>query len=156
MSLVDISLRLFIAALCGGAIGLQVELRERPGGLRTHMLTTVGATAFCLTGISVSPGQTDALRIIQGVASGVGFIGAAAVLREAGHVRGTATAASLWITAAIGCQAALGSVVIAVVLAIFTAGLNAGAVRFERHWLKAEQEAPSDDDEPRAEAPAPS
>jgi putative Mg2+ transporter-C (MgtC) family protein len=142
MSHLDVVLRLLVAAICGATVGLQVELRERPGGLRTHMLTTVGATAFCLTGASLANSQNESLRIIQGVASGVGFIGAASVLRDSGRVRGTATAASLWIAAAIGCQAGLGSVVIAIGLAVFTASLNAATVRLEHRWRKVPEPIP--------------
>jgi putative Mg2+ transporter-C (MgtC) family protein len=127
----DIALRLVVAALCGVATGVQFELRDMPGGIRTHVLTAVGAAAFCLTGASVAAAPVDAIRIIQGVASGVGFIGAAAVLRSDGRVRGTATAASLWITAAIGCQAGLGSIPIALGLAVFATIANVAPYRFE-------------------------
>jgi putative Mg2+ transporter-C (MgtC) family protein len=144
VSTLELALRLVVAALSGAIVGLQIELRERPGGLRTHMLTAVGATAFCLAGSSIAGSQVEALRIIQGIASGVGFIGAAAVLRDAGHVRGTATAASLWITAAIGCQAGLGSMSIAIGLAVFTACLSIGAVQLEARWLKPRQHAPKE------------
>jgi putative Mg2+ transporter-C (MgtC) family protein len=136
MQPLDLVLRLFVAALCGGAIGLQTELRDRPGGFRTHLLTAVGAATFCGTAASVADSPSDALRVVQGIASGVGFIGAAAVLRDSGRVRGTATAASLWITAAVGCQAGLGDIWIAGGLAVFTTLSNVVAFQIERRLLK--------------------
>lgn len=145
MAPLDLLIRLGAAALCGAAAGVQVELRERPGGLRAHMLTAVGAAGFCATAAGVS--ETDeVIRVIQGVTSGVGFIGAAAVLRESGRVRGTATAASLWITAAAGCGAGLGQLWTAGGLAAFAAIVHLAALRLERRMKPlTESRAAADD-----------
>lgn len=145
----DLLLRLGLAALCGAVAGLQVELRERPGGLHAHMLTAVGAAGFCATAAGVT--ETDeVIRVIQGVTSGVGFIGAAAVLRESGRVRGTATAASLWITAAAGCAAGLGQLWTAGGLAAFAAVLHLGALQLERRLRPPTTDPRAAADDPRA------
>jgi putative Mg2+ transporter-C (MgtC) family protein len=123
--------RLGVAAASGAIVGVQFELRGRPGGLRTHVLTSLAAAMFCMTGVSVAS-AADTLRVMQGVASGVGFIGAATVLRGADRkVSGIANAASLWITAAVGCEAGLGSVRIALGVSVFVALLNGASLLVE-------------------------
>ncbi len=128
--------RLAAAAVAGGAVGFHFELQDRPGGLRTHTLTTLGAALFCMTIARVDGATASEIsRVIQGIASGVGFIGAAAVLRRAGHVHGVSTAASLWIVAAIGCEAGVGSVVIALGVGLGVLTLNVAAYNFEHKFL---------------------
>jgi len=119
----EVLLRLVIATAAGALIGIYFELTDRPGGLSTHVLTAVGATLFCLSALRASEGSKDAVHAIQGIASGVGFIGAAAVLRQGTSVRGITTAASIWITAAVGCIAGLGAKGPAIVCAVFVAAL---------------------------------
>ena len=110
---IDVLQRLSAAVICGAVMGLHVGLTGLPGGLRTHILTTVGAALFCVTSQRLAGGGIEALRAVQGIASGVGFIGAAAVLREGRSVRGIATGASLWIAAAVGCSAGFGDSLLA-------------------------------------------
>ncbi|NUP12635.1 MAG: MgtC/SapB family protein [Polyangiaceae bacterium] len=98
--------RLVAAATAGMFLGFHYELRERPGGLRTHLITAVGGAVFAMTMMHADPGDTG--RAVQGVASGVGFIGAAAVLKSQRYVRGITAAASIWVSAALGCAAGLG------------------------------------------------
>jgi putative Mg2+ transporter-C (MgtC) family protein len=102
--LTRVSTRLVVAVLLGAAIGWEREKRRSAAGLRTHMLVALGAALFV-----VAPAQAgmegDALsRVLQGVISGIGFLGAGAVLKlsEQGEIRGLTTAASIWATAAIG------------------------------------------------------
>jgi putative Mg2+ transporter-C (MgtC) family protein len=128
--------RLAVAATCGAIIGLFFELHDRPGGIRTHMMTTLGAMFFCATSASITKAPAEVLRVVQGIASGVGFIGGAAVLRTEGRVKGITNAASLWISAAIGCEAALGDVRMALSAAVFVAVLNDVVHRIERRFLK--------------------
>jgi putative Mg2+ transporter-C (MgtC) family protein len=104
-------LRLLLSALLAGAIGIERELREQEAGLRTHMLVCVGATMFMLVGVY---GWTDyplgndigvvvdPSRVASYVVSGIGFLGAGAIIRHGINVRGLTTAASLWVVAAIG------------------------------------------------------
>jgi len=108
-------LRLFVAAALGGAIGLERELRERQAGLRTHLVVCVGAALFTLVsaygfeGI-VSQGRVvaDPTRIAAQIVSGIGFLGAGAIIRQGLSVRGLTTAATLWLVAAIGMASGAG------------------------------------------------
>jgi putative Mg2+ transporter-C (MgtC) family protein len=93
-------LQIVIAAGLGAAIGLERELGAQPAGLRTHMLVSLGAALFTLAGANL-PGS-DPTRIAAQVVTGIGFLGGGAILREGATVRGLTTAASLWVTAAIG------------------------------------------------------
>jgi putative Mg2+ transporter-C (MgtC) family protein len=119
----EILLRLGVAAALGGAIGIEREIRERQAGLRTHMLVSVGAALFTLasayafddflysqaTGITLDP-----TRIAAQIVTGIGFLGAGAIIRQGLSIRGLTTAATLWVVAAIGLAAGAGFYVAAV------------------------------------------
>lgn len=111
----ELLVRLLVAGGAGIILGL--PYRERPGGIRTHYLVTLGAALFCTTGANLVGRDVETLRIIQGVASGIGFVGAASVLKKGTAILGLTTAASIWIAAAVGCEAALGSPVLAAMVA---------------------------------------
>jgi putative Mg2+ transporter-C (MgtC) family protein len=107
----DVLIRLAVAAGLTGAIGLERELRERAAGLRTHMLVGVGAALFTIVsaygwsdfGFSTPAGVVfDPTRIAAQIVTGIGFLGAGAIIQQGLTVRGLTTAASLWIVAAIG------------------------------------------------------
>ena len=107
----EILVRLLAAAALGGAIGIERELREREAGFRTHLLVSVGAALFTLVSayawtdfdFSRADGVTfDPTRIAAQVVTGIGFLGAGAIIRQGLSVRGLTTAATLWIVAAIG------------------------------------------------------
>jgi putative Mg2+ transporter-C (MgtC) family protein len=107
----EVLLRLFVAAALGGAIGVERELRERQAGLRTHLVVSVGAALFTLVsayGFSSFDGKVDPTRIAAQIVSGIGFLGAGAIIRQGLSVRGLTTAASLWLVAAIGMAAGAG------------------------------------------------
>jgi len=89
-----------MAVLLGAAIGLEREISAQPAGLRTHMMVCLGAALFTLVGADAV--HTDPTRIAAQVVTGIGFLGAGAILRSGPTVRGLTTAASLWVTAAIG------------------------------------------------------
>ena len=102
-------LRVGLAAALTGAVGFERELRERAAGLRTHLLVGVGAALFTLVSAYgwqdvVSEGQVryDPSRVAAQIVSGIGFLGAGAILRQGLSVRVLTTAAGLWVTAAIG------------------------------------------------------
>jgi putative Mg2+ transporter-C (MgtC) family protein len=122
-----IIVRLGLSVVFGAVIGLERELAAQPAGLRTHILVALGAALFTLVGTEVA--GTDPTRIAAQVVSGVGFLGAGAILREGPTVRGLTTAATLWAAAAIGLANGLGayrSAVIAVILTLLvTVGMKA-------------------------------
>jgi putative Mg2+ transporter-C (MgtC) family protein len=104
-----VALRLLAAAVLGGAIGFERELRERGAGLRTHTVVCVGSALFTLVSAYGFEGsRTDPTRIAAQIVSGIGFLGAGAIIRQGLSVRGLTTAATLWLVAAIGMAAGAG------------------------------------------------
>ncbi len=107
-SLLEMAVRLSLAVVLGGAIGLNRELQMKPAGLRTHAIVSLGAALVTVIGFLMSaPGTGDpsaAGRIIQGLLAGVGFIGAGVILHrdDTKGVHGLTTASSIWLCAAIG------------------------------------------------------
>lgn len=105
----DVLLRLAVAAGLGAAVGVEREIREREAGIRTHLLVAVGAALFTLVGAyGFGGGKVDPSRVAAQVVTGIGFLGAGAIIREGLSVRGLTTAASLWIVAATGMAAGAG------------------------------------------------
>jgi putative Mg2+ transporter-C (MgtC) family protein len=127
-------LRLSVAAVLGGAIGMERELRERGAGLRTHLVVCVGSALFTLVSaygfheFLVNGGslvRTDPTRIAAQIVSGIGFLGAGAIIRQGLSVRGLTTAATLWLVAAIGMASGAGyysAALISTVGALLTLG----------------------------------
>jgi putative Mg2+ transporter-C (MgtC) family protein len=119
----DLSLRLVAAAALGLAIGFEREIHGHPAGLRTHMLVAVGSGLFTVlsaygfngvgaTAIPTTTAQIDPTRIAAQIVSGIGFLGAGAILKDGIVIRGLTTAASLWATAAVGMAAGAGEYII--------------------------------------------
>lgn len=114
-----VALRILIAAGLGMAIGIERELRDQWAGLRTHILVSLGACLFSLMsaigfetflgGSSQVGANADVTRIASQVVVGIGFIGGGTILRQGANVRGLTTAATLWVTAAIGLAVAAGA-----------------------------------------------
>lgn len=98
----EIVLRLLMSALFGGAIGMERENHNRPAGLRTHILVSIGSTLAMLVSAYAMPENADPSRIAAQVISGIGFLGAGTILRTGNHIKGLTTAASLWVCAGIG------------------------------------------------------
>jgi putative Mg2+ transporter-C (MgtC) family protein len=119
----EITIRLIAASLLGAAIGFEREIHAHPAGMRTHLLVALGSAAFSVLSIFffVSPAApngslpTDPSRIAAQIVSGIGFLGAGAILKYGTSVRGLTTAASLWATAAVGMAAGAGALLVAVV-----------------------------------------
>ncbi len=121
----ELVLRLFISALFGGLIGLERETLKRPAGLRTHILVSVGSALLMLVSIGlVAPfagtpnTNLDPGRIAAQVVSGIGFLGAGTILRHGASIKGLTTAASLWVSAAIGLAVGGGFYLVAVVTTV--------------------------------------
>ena len=106
--------RLLLAAVLGGAIGLERELSRKPAGLRTNMFICFGAAMFTiLSEVMVDPKIGDHTRIAANIITGIGFIGAGTILHDKGSVQGLTTAATLFVVAAIGMAAGGGFVLLA-------------------------------------------
>jgi putative Mg2+ transporter-C (MgtC) family protein len=109
MPILDVFIRILIAAVLGGVIGIEREVREHTAGFRTHILVSVGAAAFTLaSSYGLEGTDFDPNRISAQVVTGIGFLGAGAIIRYGVTVRGLTTAASLWAVAAVGLLAAQG------------------------------------------------
>jgi putative Mg2+ transporter-C (MgtC) family protein len=120
----DLSFRLIVAAALGLAVGYEREIHGHPAGLRTHMLVAVGSglftviSAYGFAGVSVdipNVAPIDPTRIAAQIVSGIGFLGAGAILKDGIVIRGLTTAASLWATSAVGMAAGAGEYLISLV-----------------------------------------
>jgi putative Mg2+ transporter-C (MgtC) family protein len=103
-------IRLLMAALLGGALGYEREQHGKSAGVRTHMLVAIGSAMFVLIPQQTGGADADLTRIQQGLVAGVGFLGAGSIIKGGakGDVKGLTTAASIWLTAAIGMAAGIG------------------------------------------------
>jgi len=121
--IVEVLLKLGLAALLGAVVGLEREVHGRPAGIRTHMMLILGVTLFSEVSKNFSGG--DQGRIAAQIVTGVGFLGAGTILRLGAEIKGLTTAASLWAVSAIGMAVSTGGsfmfiAVMATVLAVFT------------------------------------
>jgi len=113
-------LHLGIAYLLAVPIGLNRERKARSAGLRTFPLVAMAACGYMITGMYVLDSSDAEARVLYGIITGIGFIGGGAILKDGGTVSGTATAASIWTTGAIGIAVAFQRYEIAILLCIMT------------------------------------
>ena len=115
-----IVVRLLVAVALGAMLGLQRESIGASAGLRTHMLVSLGSALFVLIPLQAGMEIADVSRVLQGVTAGVGFLGAGAILKsqKEGEITGLTTAASVWLTAAVGISAGMGREATAVLSAL--------------------------------------
>ncbi|MBH8555390.1 MgtC/SapB family protein [Nostocaceae cyanobacterium CENA357] len=113
----NIVLRLCLALLMGSIIGIEREVRNKPAGLRTHMLVCLGSAVFTLMPLQIvtlQPSSDAISRVIQGIAAGVGFLGAGEIVSQSSkksqrlEIHGLTSAASIWVSAGLGIAAGLG------------------------------------------------
>ena len=138
--------RILLAMLLGGIIGAERERKNRSAGFRTHILVTVGACMFMIVSISMPMmistmpngivNNADPGRIAAQVVSGIGFLGAGAIMQDKGKVRGLTTAASLWVVAAIGLAIGAGMYFTAVVTTIFLLLILSVFAKFEEKTMR--------------------
>jgi putative Mg2+ transporter-C (MgtC) family protein len=141
----ELVVRLLVALLLGGVIGLERELTGQAAGLRTHMTVALGAALFGVVSAYSfeefirlrfeTNYQVDVTRIASNIVTGVGFLGGGIILKHGASVRGLTTAASMWVTAAVGVAVALGSYLEAVV-ATTALILALTGLRRPRRWLR--------------------
>jgi putative Mg2+ transporter-C (MgtC) family protein len=115
--LVRISLRLFIALVVGGLVGIQRALTHKPAGLRTHLLLALATALIIITAQEAGMSKSDLSRVLQGLVTGLGFLGGGAILKlTAEHeIHGLTTAAGIWLTASASAAAGLGQLALAVI-----------------------------------------
>jgi putative Mg2+ transporter-C (MgtC) family protein len=136
----DITLRLVFAVLVGGLIGLDREARSKAGGLRTHMLVSLGSALFVIIPLQMQASlPIDALsRVIQGVATGIGFLGAGEIIHQSDSkqgkwkVKGLTSAAAIWLTAVLGLAAGCGLLPLCLIGTVLGLMILGAAKRFER------------------------
>jgi putative Mg2+ transporter-C (MgtC) family protein len=136
-------IRLLAATLLGAIVGLERERAGKPAGLRTHTLVCLGTAIFVLVCSGVGMSSDGLSRVIQGIVTGIGFIGAGSILKlsEERDIRGLTTAAGIWMTAAIGVSVGLGSLGVAglsTLLAIIILAV-VGAVEARAEKVKSER-----------------
>ena len=109
-TLVRLFSRLLSAVLLGALVGLERERRGMAAGLRTHMMVALGAALFTLLPLEVGGTSADLAQVVKGIAAGVGFLGGGAILKLAAEreIKGLTTAASIWLTAAVGMASGAG------------------------------------------------
>jgi putative Mg2+ transporter-C (MgtC) family protein len=137
-SLAESALRLLAAAGAGGALGLNRDLHDKPAGMRTHALVALGSALVMVVSLSLAQPDTDgALRTVQGIITGIGFLGAGVILhdRVGRRVHGLTTAATVWIAAGlgIGCGAGQWGVVVLATALVFAILVFGGRIEHAFH-----------------------
>jgi len=136
----DILLRLLVASVLGGLIGLERDIHGREAGLRTHLLVSLGAAVFMILSEQVARMSTGAFsdpgRIAAQIVTGIGFLGAGAIIKAGVNVRGLTTAACLWTVAAVGMAAGAGLYVVAALTTVIALICLILLKRFERLYSK--------------------
>jgi putative Mg2+ transporter-C (MgtC) family protein len=147
-----IVIRLLIAMLLGAIVGAQREHTGKPAGLRTHMLVSLGAALFVLASVESGMTSSDVSRVIQGLATGIGFLGGGAILKlsKEREIRGLTSAAVIWMTAAMGVAVGLGRLWIAMLSMVLTWFILTVVEKFERR-LSAHQSSRDDSHETQGE-----
>lgn len=110
--------RLLVSAALGALIGYERERAGKPAGIRTHGMVSLGAALFTVVSLYGFGQSSDLTRVAAQIVTGIGFLGAGAILHERGGVQGLTTAASLWVTAAIGLAVGVGMIFMSVVTTI--------------------------------------
>ncbi len=143
MEYLDVTLRLAVAALCGVALGLNRDLRGKPTGVRTLGLVGLGS---CIVVLAVAHGHSETNnigRVIQGIVTGIGFLGAGVIVRNSmgKQVHGLTTAACVWLTAGVGAACAVGEWKIIVLSTPMTAVILVYGGAFEK-WVHSKWPGP--------------
>jgi len=136
--LTRIVLRLVVAALLGGVLGFERESQGKSAGLRTHMLVALGSALFVLVPQQIGILNADLTRVLQGLVTGIGFLGAGTIVKNKSEddVHGLTTAAGIWMTAAIGVAAGLGREATAVLSTILALVILSLLPKFAGYFQK--------------------
>jgi putative Mg2+ transporter-C (MgtC) family protein len=136
--LLRVLLRLVVAGAVGAIPGMQRERVGMAAGLRTHTLVSLGSALFVLTAINSGASPDAVTRVLQGIATGIGFVGAGAIVKatELKQVHGLTTASSIWMTAALGAAAGSGRLGLAVLGSVLALVVLSVLHRFESHVME--------------------
>lgn len=136
--LLDIGVRLGLAALLGGIIGYEREQEGKAAGLRTHMLVGLASALFTVAPIGAGMSIADMSRVVQGIAAGIGFLGAGTILKLTGkqEIIGLTTAAGLWLTAAVGVAVGIGHLWLPIVAVLIAFAVLSWVGALERRLKK--------------------
>jgi len=116
----EIARRPLLAAFVGGLLGVEREMRQKSAGFRTNILIGIGSAVFTMMSIAISADRGDPGRIAAQIVTGMGFLGAGAILRTRNGVHGLTTAATVWVNAALGIAAGAGEYHLVVIGALIT------------------------------------
>lgn len=142
--------RTLVAAFLGGVLGYEREQKGKAAGIRTHMLVALAAAFFVIIPLQAGMSENELSRVLQGLAAGVGFLGAGAIVKqsEQGHVLGLTTAAGIYFTTAIGIAAGMGRETTAILgtgLAIVVLTMFPWCENWIHHRFKGNHQSPTDD-----------
>jgi putative Mg2+ transporter-C (MgtC) family protein len=139
--MVSLVTRLLTAMMLGALVGAQRESSGKPAGLRTHMLVAMGGALFVLAPLEAGMELNGISRVIQGIVTGIGFIGAGAILKlqDKREIEGLTTAAGIWMTAAVGIAAGLGRLGLALVSTVLT-WITLALIGKIETWMNEKQE----------------
>ena len=140
---VRVALRLVGSLLIGTIIGLQRELTHKPAGLRTHLLVSLGTTLLVATAVNSGMKPADVSRVIQGLITGIGFLGGGTILKltREHEIRGLTTAAGIWLTAAASVAVGLGKFADAFIGVLFALAVLTAVGKLGNHGDTAESES---------------
>ena len=133
--------RLLASLVAGALIGWDRERKNKPAGLRTHMLVTLGSATFCVMAFEVGAALSerygergvDPMRVLDGVVGGIGFLGAGSIIQARGRVQGITTAAGVWMAGALGAACGVGAYKLAALSAVLAFLVLTVLAKIERH-----------------------
>lgn len=137
--LIQVLVRLVASVLIAGLIGFEREASGKSAGLRTHVLVSLGSTVFVLGATGAAMHEDAVSRVIQGIVTGIGFIGTGTILKQDNKIHGLTTSAGLWTTCAIGVVVGLGEVGVALIAAVITLIVLTIVKRIESRTVDAER-----------------
>ena len=140
-------LDVLLAMICGGVIGLERQLRGKPAGLRTCIIIVLTTSLFVTLGVSATEGAGDPSRVITGIVTGVGFLGAGVIFSQGGRVQGITTAALIWTLAAIGITIGFGYPITAMITTALIMGIILLIDLAERQFPQLRRKVDEDDED---------
>jgi putative Mg2+ transporter-C (MgtC) family protein len=148
----EIAIRLILATVFGALVGFERELRDRPAGLRTHMLIALAAAMFTILAFEIfyalrahdGVANMDPLRVIEAVTAGVAFLAAGTILQSRGRIKGLTTGAGMWLAGSLGLACGAGFYTIAAMGGVLTLVILVGLRYIERRYMPDGDIAPKD------------